>query len=120
MSSDLLRRAAAKLREHAEAASPGPWRTHDTWLDWGGHTATVLRGAEGQPSIDGVAWLPTFADDPWDGKRNVWNDAEYIALMHPAVALALAEWLESEAALLGFLGGTAVAHAVLREDGGSR
>lgn len=42
------------------------------------------------------------------------------------LALALADWLESEAALLGFLGdnarqqGIAVARAVLREDGESQ
>lgn len=67
------------IRARLEAASPGPWRTHDTWLDWGGHTATVLRGPADKVAIAGVAWLPTRSPEPWDETRNVWNDATFIA-----------------------------------------
>lgn len=45
-------------------------------------------------------------------------DADYSSLMHPPVALALAEWLESEAQLYASnIAAFVVALAVLREDG---
>lgn len=92
-----LRAAAKLMRERAKKATPGPWRTHDTWLPAGGHTATVLSG-EGNDT-DLRAWLPTFkdVDQPWDSERNAWADAEHIASWHPLVALAVADWLEDVA-----------------------
>ena len=90
-----LRAAAAKLRELATAATPGPWRQHDTHLGQYGYTATVLSG-EGNDT-DLRAWLPSMSQEPWDEARNVWPDAAYIAAMHPGVGLALAELLEHHA-----------------------
>lgn len=66
------------LRELLAEATPGPWRTHDTWLDNAGHTAVVFRG-EGTRQPLRLAWLPTFSVEPWDTERNVWADAELIA-----------------------------------------
>lgn len=70
MSADLLRRAAVKLREHAEKASRAPWVAHD----------------------DGLVW-PDRLGDPVSGSEQL-DDAKYIAMLHPPVALALAHWLE--------------------------
>jgi hypothetical protein len=82
----------AAIRARLAEASPGPWRAHDTWLDSGGHTATVLRGPEGEPCIDGVAWLPTRRSDVyWDDQRNVWADAQFIAAARQDVPALLAE-----------------------------
>ena len=71
MSADLLRRAAALMRERAERA---------------------------EASGDGEPWFP--ADELHGligaGSRNT-ADAEHIASWHPAVALAVADWLESTA-----------------------
>jgi hypothetical protein len=85
------------MRERAGKATAGPWRSHDTWLPAGGHTATVLSGDGNDTDLR--AWLPTFkdVDQPWDSERNAWADAEYIASWHPLVALALAGWLEDVA-----------------------
>ncbi|MEU5624248.1 hypothetical protein [Streptomyces tendae] len=92
---DELRTAADKLRKLATAATPGPWRNHDTHLGQHGHTATVLSG-EGNDT-DLRAWLPSQNHEPWDETRNVRNDAAYIAAMDPGVGTALADWLEETA-----------------------
>lgn len=97
---DQLRAAVTLLREAASTATPGPWRTHDTWIDAGGHTATVLTDRESINDTDLVAWVPTMSNTPWDETRNAWRDAGWMALMHPGVGLALAVWLEWQAAAL--------------------
>lgn len=69
---DVLRGTAALMRERAEAAlSVGP----DTCGFW--YTAEALH-------------------DP-DGRIPDLEDAEHIASWHPAVALAVADWLDREA-----------------------
>lgn len=88
---EVLRRAADLLEQLAGKATPGPWRRHDTWLDVGGHTATVLSGEESNSDLR--AWLPSRSGDAWDTKRNVWNDAVWIAAMSPDVAEPLVAWL---------------------------
>lgn len=76
MSADRLRRAAVKLRERANAASfPDGWAidladSEVTTADGGVMIADTMELTEGRP------------------------DASYIALLHPPVALALAELLE--------------------------
>lgn len=90
---DELTAAAEELRRLATAATPGPWRQHDTHLGQYGHTATVLSGERNSTELR--AWLPTMTHESWDDTRNVWNDAAYIAAMHPGVGLALAKWLDS-------------------------
>lgn len=94
MSADLLRRAAAKLRLYVSHASRGPWNAHD----------------------DGLVWADRLGD-PVSGSVEL-EDAEYIALMHPPVALALADWLEAEDAATDIVinaQAAALARAVLRE-----
>lgn len=100
MSVELLRRAAKVLREAAEAASAGPWHAHP----------------------DGLVW-PERIGDPVSGSTEV-EDADYIALMHPPVALALADWLNLKADCAGVWPGDmtetdrtalVVARTILRE-----
>lgn len=72
---DLLRRAAALMRERAEKATPGTW----------------------QANPDGLVWAnPPRLGDPVSGSTEI-EDAQHIASWHPAVALAAADWLEAEA-----------------------
>jgi hypothetical protein len=85
MSADLLREAAARLREVAGAATPGPWE--------------VLWNA--------VAYVDTVADpsDP-TGQTPMQepvkvadagsSDRAYIATVSPLVGLAVAVWLDAE------------------------
>ena len=96
---DLLRRAAKLIRETAQAATEGPWKAHDTSLDYGGHTATVLTKREALTDTGLIGWLPTFSRQPWNDNTNAWADALHVALWHPVVALAVAGWLESTADL---------------------
>lgn len=77
MSADLLRRAATKLREHAEAVPPNeheePW--YRTQVPQYGFWRLLI---EGEP-----------------------DEAEFIAMMSPAVALALADLLDAAARAAG-------------------
>lgn len=78
MSADRLREAAALLRERAEETHDGPW--------------DHVVGASG--------------DTAWVERRNIETVVEthdigtsaYIATMHPPVALALADWLDTAGA----------------------
>lgn len=81
---DTLARAVNKLRQAANAATPGPWTVHEA--------NGFLR--VDQPGPPSKAWTVTGADLAEENR----NTAEYIALMHPAVGLALADWLANEAA----------------------
>lgn len=92
MSADLLRRAATALREHAEAATPGPWEhadhgLHGTYMGCGEvftMDPDLMGGNIAAPSGD---LYPRSGYSPRD-------DMAYIALMSPPVALALAELLD--------------------------
>lgn len=86
MSADLLRRAATKLREHATAAKPGPWEVDHEDLYF------ILRSREPVPYTYQADIVEVHSPDA------TWADFDYFALMHPPVALALAEWLEAQAA----------------------
>lgn len=76
---DLLRRAAEALRSHAQAATAGPWNADPAEI-YGDTIATWV--AE---SLNGSL--------PDAGAAN----SRFIALMHPGVALALADLLDREA-----------------------
>ena len=88
MSAETLRRAASLMRERAEEATEGPWTT---WAD-------------PKPGIDKAAVETAWTrGDPDDGGSLVTDwcdlpDAEHIASWHPAVALAVADWLDATAA----------------------
>lgn len=106
MSADLLRRAAEVLRKSAEVATPGPWSadrgTKHNWV------------VDGDPRSADHAWVALMMFGECE------QDARYIALMHPPVALALADWLDSAARDAEEIGpdpfALRAARAVLRED----
>jgi hypothetical protein len=107
VSADLLRRAAAALRQHAtdaEAKHPAPWHASSDSL------------------VDSVR-----TEGGWALLTGVYTDTAtpvvaYAALMHPPVAAALAEHLEKVALDCDILrcepdeSIVAVARAVLREE----
>lgn len=73
---ETIREAVRRIREDAGAATPGPWvadvrRDGRAWIDL--------------PGIDGHAW----------GMHGFGANARHIAGWHPAVALAVADWLNS-------------------------
>lgn len=76
---DLLRKAAALMRERAEAATDGPWAVTST-----------TAGLTGILSTSGIA--PTVYSTHVGAMRS--DDMRHIAGMHPAVALAVADWLD--------------------------
>lgn len=83
MSADVLRRAAALMRERAEAATPGPWErvTHPRFGPQG-----AVRTPNGDLNISAYT-------EPYRSSE----DALHIASWHPTVALAVADWLDHEA-----------------------
>lgn len=76
MSAERLARAAQELRERAEAANEGPWSVDRGW-------------GEGYS-----VWAQGFNLGGGHGDL-VKSDAAYIALMHPGLGLALADWLDN-------------------------
>jgi hypothetical protein len=118
-----LRAAATLLRERAEAATPGPWawnsyngvfsvprvREYDPWLDTVGDDHSEERHgecracgkSEGGCDLAGefyrrnprVAGVPAQYGDTATGQHAA--DAQLIELMHPGVALALADSLDA-------------------------
>ena len=97
MTAEPLRRAAALMRERAEAATPGPWFPWDGW----GPTEDGLMGFSRLGPRSGERVLHH------DDMRDIYAtraDVEHIATMHPAVALAVADWLDAYAERLEVLG----------------
>lgn len=91
----LLREAARLMRERATAASPAPWWSWQEGRDgWGGD------------SFIGTSHGTSRGDDLYvhvghnreEYARNWEDDQDYIAGMHPGVALAVADWLDARAA----------------------
>jgi len=83
VSGDVLREAARLMRERAEGATPGPWVVHD--------------GTQWEASVRA---LSTGMTPGWRriAQVNRLNpDAEHIASWQPAVALAVADWLDGVA-----------------------
>lgn len=86
MSADLMRRAATKMRERADAATPAPWEHGHEGLQGG----EVIRGREHRVARVYKANWPTYAPDC--------ENADHIASWDPAVAMVAAELLEAGAA----------------------
>lgn len=112
MSPDVLRRAAALMRERAEAASPSPWR-----LECSEMCANVIEADDDEQAVAST-WAPSSLPDN-DYRREEGN-AAHIASWDPAVALAVADWLDymSKAHEDGYLKGShalVVARAYLGE-----
>lgn len=82
MSAEVLRLAAALMRERAESATPGPWEDNAF--------------ADGSVFVDRIG---SHDDDPGHevGYFNREPDAAYVAAMAPPLAFAMAEWLEAVA-----------------------
>jgi hypothetical protein len=93
VSAQELRDAAALMRERAEAATASEWFP----IQAPGRTVSD----DGDWIVDSV---PAFVCSThiWDERGKA--DAEHIAAWHPAVALAVADWLESYADRLDVLG----------------
>ena len=122
MNGDLLRRAANLLRASVDGITPAPWQAEDTQVYGTGHVTKpanewvqpgqrywvgeMLHGAEcvcGKPDND-CECEPTGGD----------IEAAYIALMHPPVALALADWLDATATGIADAGSAVAAVATAR------
>jgi hypothetical protein len=105
MPADLLRRAAAKLRAHAEAASGANWDAAGSELY----------------AEDGGVWIGQMDATEPEATAN----AALAALMHPPVARALADllqvlsWFPSQADATDLTAAYAVARAILREPEGT-
>lgn len=85
-----FRAAAESLREHAGAATPGLWQH----MCLGSEGCLVLR-RYGTIRERGHGRVARFGQKDWQADH---ADAEYVAMMAPPVAEALAEWLEVKAA----------------------
>ncbi len=92
---DELRAAAEKLRKLAQAATPGPWEYDPEPYGYGDDIYYDVDGDNG-------GWAAHAESQP---------TAAYIAAMHPGVGLALAEWLEAEAAQAEFADGWESPHS---------
>lgn len=122
MSVELLRRAAKALREHAAKAQADEWFAAGPWMD-----DCPLELAEQLPLgfvAAGVECVPVVLAPPF-GELPSRASLDYIALMHPPVALALADLLDTAAFVAEGHGlvdddrykdENALAHAILREE----
>jgi hypothetical protein len=86
MSADLLRRAAKEMRQRAEDAPHGPW----VW-------EAVGKSGYPQRVTNPEALLVAECFENPDFRAGC---AEHIASWHPAVALAVADWLDAQAELV--------------------
>lgn len=87
MTAETLRRAADQMRERAEKATQGRWETSSKALTHPGDGTNVYSDLEG----------PVVADCcGYQGGAGI-EDGEHIASWHPAVALAVADWLDHDA-----------------------
>ena len=101
MSAEELCQAAALMRERAEAATPGPWERCQWYgykvvgrVDWGegyGVRPATVGHADPAPG----ASRPTRVESVIESTNA--RNGDHIASWHPAVALAVADWLEAEA-----------------------
>lgn len=96
MTADLLRRAAALMRERAAGSLDGPW----IWqMDEDSGEQYVTAGPNGRD----VATVNEWSQGLMDGA--------HIASWHPAVALAVADWIDDVHANLSTYNATREAHA---------
>lgn len=93
MSAQELREAAALMRTRAETAASSPWYAREEVAE--------LPGSERGSTY--VRWSVYATDTygkgntPYVAEANGREGAEHIASWHPAVALAVADWLEEVA-----------------------
>lgn len=92
MSADLLRRAAVKLRQHAEAATEGPWTVESAEDGESGHVEYLAFGPDDGHGRRVIPFRTKTEDAGFHSQAEA--DMDYAVLVHPPVALALAELLE--------------------------
>ena len=94
MSADRFREAAALLRGRAKAATPGPWErsTHYRYKIVGPPPGYVTIGHVDPLSSASRPDRLSAVIESTNG-----SNGDYIAMMHPPVALALADWLDHAA-----------------------
>lgn len=100
-----LREAAKRLRKLATAATPGPWSVTEQ------HGRDIADEAWSDVRVSSPAGdvAITYLSNVIEGGDE--NEA-YIASMHPAVALAVADWLDRFADLLYCYGPAEFDHAL--------
>jgi len=86
----LLRRAAALMRERANAATLGPWKSYLEGRDHWGGDSFIMTAGDGEDLYVHVQVSSTY--NPKFGE-----DQDHIAAWSPPVALAVADWLEATA-----------------------
>ena len=91
MSAETLRRAAALMRENAEAATPGPWSAEAV----GSEGFHVFAPDGSRAPMRGRARPAACTWQDWEQSE---ADAEHIASWHPNVALPVADLLDHAAA----------------------
>jgi Ead/Ea22-like protein len=89
---ETIRLAAALMRESAGKATPGLWQH----MCLGSEGCLVLR-KHGTIRERGQGRVARFGQKDWQADH---ADAAFVAAMNPVVALALADWLDREAALI--------------------
>lgn len=94
-----LRQAAQLMRANAEAATEGPWTTSLVWSPDSHATSGIYSAAHpaGSTASEVVASGRRGAKG-FGGIRNP-RDARHIGCWQPAVALAVADWLDLEASM---------------------
>jgi hypothetical protein len=113
-----LRRAAKLMRERAETASQGPWKS---WLEGRDHEGgdSFIQTAGTWDLV--IGYESAAGDHGWVKQWDA--DQDYIAAMHPLVAAAVADLLDKIAMdpdMLGRVGcdeAIAIARAYLGETG---
>ena len=88
MSAELLREAAALMRERAEAATPGPWQVGED-------------ADSGERFVYSERWTELAQVAEWSSGL---GNPQHIASWHPAVALAVADWINGHARDLALAG----------------
>ena len=96
MSADRLRAAAARIREVAGAATTGPWRDSATVA--GTRYSALVSDVQPAGRPAGGGWDDTSGYGGYlVAESMVAGDRVHIATWHPLVALAVANWLDTEA-----------------------
>lgn len=84
---ETLRAAAAKVRDTASRATPGPWQIDPEFSDM---VTSQEPNWNGNPTV--------IASDLHDGEvSGDWNNVAWVALASPEIAKHIADWLDAEA-----------------------
>lgn len=93
---EILREAARLMRARAEKATPSP--TGEPY-GWAGHSGAIGAAIYGGPSVDGYRTSTVLAvEEGCTACRQPTDaDVQHMASWHPAVAVAIADWLDAAA-----------------------